>query len=140
MNEEPRPHAGLTERDPPMSLWEVEALLADITFAPSCVDMGWQWVVSGAVVEGKQGWTIQCSFRRPDRDTGAVGTGFGRRWYVDAGSSESAIVKTALLAAMQVVEHEMREAFKYRGVRIFDPHLTVAELARGAESRLGGDR
>lgn len=45
-----------------------------------------------------------------------------------AGLTEDSLVKTALAAALQAEEHECREAFTYKGVRLFDPHLSVQKL------------
>ena len=107
-------------------------VLDDITFAPSCLDMGWDWqietlyVVPGGVVRG---WLVNTTFRRPDTHTGQIGIGTGRKEFVPVGASESAVVKTAWLLAELIVRHELMEAFLYKGIRIFDPHRTVEELS-----------
>lgn len=114
------------------SMAEVTATLRALSFERSCVDMGWQWEVRR--IDAKEhtpphyGWLIRCSFRRPDRETGAIGTGFGRWWMIEAEATESAVVKTAFAAAKMIVEHELHEAFKFRGRRVFDPHRTLGEL------------
>jgi hypothetical protein len=158
------------------SVEELRAILASIAFAPSCVDMGWEWevrsVVSGsklvhyidvgdmapgdvvAYIEKQRdllkdmrpemmyiayrgteppvfdsaGWLVSTTFQRPDRDSGVVGRGKGREWFIGVGTSESGVVKTAWLAAKQIVEHELMEAFRYQGKRVFDPHRTVEQL------------
>ena len=101
-------------------------VLDGITFAPSCLDMGWAWEIE--TLPGR-GWLINTTFRRPDTHTGEIGTGTGRKEFVAIGASESAVVKTAWLLAELVVRHELMEAFLYKGVRIFDPHRTVEELS-----------
>ena len=107
-------------------------VLDGITFAPSCLDMGWDWqietlyVVPGGVVRG---WLVNTTFRRPDTHTGQIGIGTGRKEFVPVGASESAVVKTAWLLAELIVRHELMEAFLYKGIRIFDPHRTVEELS-----------
>jgi hypothetical protein len=111
---------------------DVHAVLAGISFAPSCLDMGWKWEVEELRVgaEGTlKGWLVNTTFQRPDTDTGIVGTGRGRKELVALGASESGVVKTAWLLAELIVRHELMEAFLYRGVRIFDPHHTVDELS-----------
>ena len=111
---------------------DVRAVLARISFAPSCLDMGWQWEVEELRVgseETLKGWHVNTTFQRPDTDTGIVGTGRGRKEFVALGTSESGVVKTAWLLAELIVRHELMEAFLYRGVRIFDPHHTVDELS-----------
>jgi hypothetical protein len=116
-------------------------VLDGITFAPSCLDMGWAWQIEA--IPGR-GWFVNTTFRRPDSYTGEIGTGSGRKEFVAIGATESSVVKTAWLLAELIVRHELMEAFLYRGVRIFDPHRTVDELAlpaivaaqKSAESRV----
>jgi hypothetical protein len=117
---------------------ELRAVLDRITFAPSCVNMGWTWEIEELHVDGAlKGWLVNTTFRRPDTDTGVVGTGRGRQELVVRGASESGVVKTAWLLAELIVRHELMEAFLYRGVRIFDPHHTVEELAMPYRARKG---
>jgi len=101
-------------------------VLDGITFAPSCLDMGWAWQIETIP---DRGWFVNTTFRRPDTRTGEIGIGTGRKEFVPIGASESAVVKTAWLLAELIVRHELMEAFMYKGVRIFDPHRTVEELA-----------
>lgn len=109
----------------------LRAILDEITFAPSCVDMGWDWEIeelrlgSGVL----RGWLVNTTFRRPDTHTGEIGIGRGRQELVAFGASETAVVKTAWLLAELIVRHELMEAFLYKGVRIFNPHHTVEELS-----------
>ena len=44
-------------------------------------------------------------------------------------------MKTCWLLAELIVRHELMEAFLYQGVRIFDPHHSVAELSMPAQAR-----
>lgn len=113
---------------------DMNEVLGGVTFAPSCVDMAWEWEVVDAIgmVPPMGGYLIRCSFQRPDRTTGVVGRGFGRWWFVREGESESGLVKTAYSAAKMNIEHELMEAFRYKGVRIFDPHHTVEQLGLAA--------
>jgi hypothetical protein len=109
---------------------ELRAVFERITFAPSCVNMGWTWEIdelhTGADLTG---WLVNTTFRRPDTHTGVLGVGRGRQEFIARGASESGVVKTAWLLAELIVRHELMEAFHYRGVRIFDPHRTVEELS-----------
>ena len=109
----------------------LRAVLDQITFAPSCVDMGWAWQIEELkLADGRvRGWLVNTTFRRPDTHTGEIGIGTGRQELVGFGATESAVVKTAWLLAELIVRHELMEAFRYRGVRIFDPHHTVDELS-----------
>lgn len=114
----------------------VKKLLGQITFAPSCVDMGWGWQVEKIYVEPDAagdavlaGYRLRTTFCRPDRTTGVVAVGFGRWWEVPLDVTVSGVIKTAFAAAKMILEHELMESFKWRNARIFDPHNTVSELA-----------
>lgn len=124
-----------------MNIGHIQRVLSHITFAPSCVDMGWAWEVEevydfphrsaswGARPEAELcGFNIRTTFRRPDTDTGEIGIGKGRWWFVETDITESGLVKTAWLACQQIVQHELMEAFMFDGVRVFDPHASVADL------------
>jgi hypothetical protein len=88
-----------------------------------------QWIVEGVTFPGgPPGWFIRAEHVRPDRDTGEPGTGTGRRWFIEQGSTVDAIVKTALSALLALAEHEVREALLYCGKRPFDPHKTLDGL------------
>ena len=56
---------------------ELRAVLDQISFAPSCVNMGWQWqleelrLASGDL----RGWLVNTTFRRPDTHNGQIGVG-----------------------------------------------------------------
>ena len=115
----------------------LRAVLDQITFAPSCVNMGWAWQIEELrLADGSlRGWLVNTTFRRPDTNTGEIGIGSGRQELIAKGSSESGVVKTAWLLAELIVRHELMEAFLYQGVRIFNPHNTVEELSLPARRR-----
>lgn len=107
-------------------VWEARDVLVGIHYKP-----GWalQWNYSMMHVH------IRWQFRAPDYTRGgeALHTWHSRWWDLSTvGLTEDAIVKTALAAALQAEEHECREAFTYKGVRLFDPHLTVQKLMEAA--------
>ncbi len=114
---------------------QLRAVLDQISFAPSCVDMGWQWQIEELHLQsGKlRGWLVNTTFRRPDSYTGEIGIGSGRQELIAYGASETAVVKTCWLLAELIVRHELMEAFLYRGVRIFNPHHSVDELSMPAK-------
>lgn len=109
---------------------ELLAACQEVSFEPSCLDMGWKWeaVRIAAVGDSLHGWLIRCSFQRPDRLSGQIARGKGRWWFVEAGSSVSAVQKTMYAGAKMIVEHELMEAFKVKGARPFDPHRTIGQL------------
>lgn len=113
---------------------QLHAVLKRVTFAKSCVDLDWEWEVSPVFGNnhGGQvavGWLVATSFARPDRETGAIERGRGRWELVPRGTTVSGVAKTCWLLAELIVKHELMEAFLFDGVRIFDPHHTVAELS-----------
>ena len=107
-----------------MNINQIKEIVKNITFAPSNLDMGWQFQVKKTT----GGFLIRTSFKRPDTNTGKIGTGFGRFMFVDKNSSETGVVMTAWLCAELIVRHELMEAFLYKKVRILNPHKTVEEL------------
>lgn len=108
----------------------IQDILAKISFAPSCVDMGWRWevVTVDTMLGGPGGFLIRTTFQRPDRDTGRIERGFGRWWHLPKDANESAVVKAAYAAAKLILEHELMESFHYEGARLFDPHHDVEDL------------
>jgi hypothetical protein len=64
----------------------------------------------------------------------------GRRWFVSTGCTPSDVVRTAFKAVATWAEHETREEFKFKGVRVFSPHLELNNLvARGAGKSPGSN-
>lgn len=121
-----------------MTLDKIEQVLSNITWKPSCVDMGWKWEVK-EIFEAddfdikpkfiSNGFLIRTTFQRPDTHTGEMGTGYGRWMHVPTDVSEEGIVKTAWLCAELIVRHELMEAFLYNEKRIFDPHKSIKDLS-----------
>lgn len=125
-----------------MHLEDVKKVLSNISFARSCVDMGWEWEAKVVNEVGPRGYgfvisgfALRCSFQRPDRLTGKITRGFGRWWLVPADVTSSGIVKTAFAAAKLIVEHEIMEAFHYMEVRVFDPHHELSDLFVAASNK-----
>ena len=57
----------------------------------------------------------------------------GGKAYVSPHSTHDEVVKKALGLCLGFVEHEMREGFLYKGVRVFDPHVTIEALAEASK-------
>lgn len=116
---------------------EIWAILRAITFAPSCVDMQWDWEVERVETRyqlgSADGYMIRTTFVRPDRDTGEIKKGYGRWWHLPLDPSASAVVKTAYAACRMILEHELMESFKFLGTRPFDPHNDVYDLMKASE-------
>jgi hypothetical protein len=58
----------------------------------------------------------------------------GRKWRLSPHMTDSEIVSTAFKAFLTAEEHECRERFRFKGQRIFGPHLDVHALAHALES------
>lgn len=67
----------------------------------------------------------------PDNDTGLMAPWTGRKYVLSQRATISEIIQTALLAYLTALEHEAREQFTWRGVRVFDPHLDVRWARQG---------
>jgi hypothetical protein len=107
-----------------MDIKEIKKIIKKITFAPSNLDMGWKFQVR----EVQEGFHIRTSFKRPDTNTGKIGTGYGRWMFVHKDADDRGIVMTAWVCAKLIVEHEMLEMFKYENCRVFNPHKSLADL------------
>ena len=58
-----------------------------------------------------------------------------RKWYLSKHMTENEIVQTALAAVLMAEEHEAREAFAYKGVNLFHPHIEIAALMRASKRK-----
>lgn len=116
---------------------EILEILKSVNFAPSNLDMGWEWdvkeskIYDGSIVVEK-GFCIRTTFMRPDVNSGDIEKGYGRWMYIPDNISTDGLVKTAWLCAELIVKHELMEAFLYEGKRIFDPHKSIKDLQHNA--------
>jgi hypothetical protein len=108
-----------------MTIKKIKDILKNITFAPSCLNMAWEFDVK----KNEDGFMIRSSFQRPDTHTGEIGRGYGRWMFIDKKTDERGIVMTAWVCAELIVKHELLEAFLFRGARILDPHKSLEDLA-----------
>jgi hypothetical protein len=81
--------------------------------------------------------TLRWSFESIDYITEdkTVKVWHSRKWFLSEHMVESEIVQTALMAALAAEEHECREAFMYKGVHVFNPHISIEELMAVAQKR-----
>lgn len=109
---------------------EVEQALARISLPNTALD--WQWKFHARKVPGDggdiSGWLISATFMRPDTSTGKLGEGRSREEHVAFGAHPDSVVKTAYVILKLTVEHELMEAFRVDGARVFDPHRTIEQL------------
>lgn len=78
-------------------------------------------------------WFVQHYYLRDDSVTGMRDYGYGRKWHVYPGATESEVVLTCLKAMLTNDEHERREGFTYKGKHIFQPHQSVQALWEACE-------
>jgi hypothetical protein len=73
---------------------------------------------------------LQIFFDAPDVDTGEIEEQACRKWVLQLTMSNTEVVRTAYKAAEAVMIHELQEHFRYRGARVYDPHLDVEQLVK----------
>lgn len=86
------------------------------------------------------GFFLQVEFPAVCAKTHVVQLQKGRKWYLSPHMTASEVMQTALLAAIQAAEHEVREKFRFQGKAVFNPHYDVFKLASadiGEDTRAG---
>lgn len=73
-------------------------------------------------------WFIQACLFRIDTYGHDLGWGHGGKLFISPYMAQGEIIKRFLSAALSYGEHEVREAFEYRGRRVFGPHIDVEAL------------
>ena len=77
---------------------------------------------------------LQVLFKDKDRITGVEEIQRCRKWQLSYHMVNSEVVRTAYKAVEAAMLHEVQEAFKYRGARIFNPHVDLDALAESMRS------
>lgn len=108
-----------------MDIKEIKKIVKNVSFENSNLDMGWKWQIKKTA----DGFLIRTTFKRPDTHSGKVGTGYGRWMFMPENIDDRGVVMTAWVCAELIVKHELMEAFRFKGVRILDPHKSLTELA-----------
>lgn len=127
------PPVAASVEKPVFTVDDLERLLARVSVGNSVIDWKWKFrhrpfMAFGGDGREIHGWLLWVEFERPDTHSGKAGVGRGRDEVVFRGAYESSVIKTAWVLIEMNVRHELMEAFKVDGVRIFDPHRTVAQL------------
>jgi len=99
---------------------EIREILNDIEYR------GWEFKLSEVHRYGRM-W-LQVRFVAYDENERDMVPQHGRKWMLSKWMTKSEIVQTALKAVLTAEEHEARERFKYRGRRIFGPHIDIDRL------------
>ncbi len=120
-------HFGAKKELTPASL---KSILADIRYKE-----GYYFVAHG---NNPNNLAIQVTYMAPDNfepgSKAKIRTGTIHH-PISANSTPGQVVQRALVALMAVDEHEIRENFKYKGLRIFHPHFKLDDLSRFLERR-----
>jgi hypothetical protein len=72
---------------------------------------------------------IQAKLYRKDSDTQEWGYGYSAKYWIDPDWSNDVIAKRCFVAAASFAEHEVREAWTYKGARVLGPHIPLDDLA-----------
>lgn len=103
-------------------LEELQTILAEI----DAEYQGKKFMIFSGDHEGRL-W-IQVGTERPDTYTQTMEIGKGGKAYVSEHATHDEVVKKVFGLIMAYVEHETREGFKWRGRRVFNPHVTIEAL------------
>lgn len=76
------------------------------------------------------GVLLHATYMDADTYTGAPELQYTRPWRLTPEMTDSEIVQTAFKCCLTSAEHRCREAFTYRGARIFGPHFDVEDLVK----------
>lgn len=84
--------------------------------------------------KGLEGFLLQVSMFMPDYNhpKQALVEQKSGKYYISPYATKGEVVQKCLLACIQFMEHEVRENFKYKGLRIFGPHISLDALIERA--------
>lgn len=83
-----------------------------------------------SIIQGHGGAYVQGEYLEPDIHSNQMEKQFTRKWLLSPQMTNSEIVATAFKLCLTSAEHRTREAFTYRGQRIFGPHFDVEDLVK----------
>lgn len=109
-----------------MSIYdELEQILVDIEL-PTGFELR---LLADFTVDSKfHRYYLQVRCWREDTITRQMGWGYGGKAYLSPHMVKSEVVQTAFGLYKAFLEHEARESFKYRGRRVYGPHMDVDAL------------
>lgn len=81
---------------------------------------------------------VQVLFMDKDRITGKEELQRCRKWVLSLHSTNSEIIRAVFKAVEAAMLHEVQEAFKFRGARIYNPHMDLEELADAINAKAVG--
>jgi hypothetical protein len=81
---------------------------------------------------------VQVLFMDKDRITGKEELQRCRKWVLSLHSTNSEIIRAVFKAVEAAMLHEVQEAFKFRGARIYNPHMDLEDLADAINAKAVG--
>lgn len=105
---------------------QILAVVNNIYYKP-----GWMVELYAKPVE----YSIRLSWFDTDSVTGKKELQHSREWLLDPAEelNEDKIVQTVFKAIQNAEEHEIKERFRYKGKRIFNPHISLKNLLEVCE-------
>lgn len=103
-----------------------EPLIDRLTRIADDIELGMDCSVR--VEEDAKGCFVQIRCYRRDVITGEMGYGFGGKAYPSEHATLSELVQMIFGLYRGYWEHEVRETFKYQGLRVYGPHISVEAL------------
>lgn len=73
---------------------------------------------------------LQAEYLEEDTFSHRMSKQWTRKWHIADDATDSQIVQTAFKLCLTSAEHRTREAFMYKGVRVFGPHFDVEDLVK----------
>jgi hypothetical protein len=83
-----------------------------------------------SVRDSHGGVFLQATYMDADIYTGKQEPQVTRKWLLSPQMTESELIQTAFKCCLTSMEHRAREAFKFRGARIFGPHFDIYDLVQ----------
>jgi hypothetical protein len=76
---------------------------------------------------------VQVQCWRPDAFTGEMAYGRGGKIYLSPYMVDGEIVRKVFQAILSYEEHEVREFFEYKQVKVFGPHIAIEALVEAGK-------
>jgi hypothetical protein len=102
---------------------ELRAILNDVTYKD-----GWELVLGLPAPDAGTPY-LKWVFTAPDIHSGEPEIQHCRKWQLSYHMTNSELVRTAYKAVLAAEEHEAAEAFHYKNVMVYNPHMNVEQLA-----------
>lgn len=97
---------------------EIINILSDVTCSPYNFE----------IIEKENQEFLVANYLESDILTNKESVQKTRKWYISPWATKSEIIQTALKCVLTSMEHRAREAFTYKGKRVYGPHFNVDAL------------